>query len=330
MNREKKGRFKEKLESLITQLDHYECELLRSDNEIIAIRVLQRDSDRIFVSPLARVAHSANQPLFGRFIIADTVSKAVEKNLDMVSFEDSALTPSLIPNLLQMGFIKCANNFVRFCFSRCLSRKEVLSMISELCPEAESIYQDMSDLELERHCSPLILDSTDQNYFLIPIRPGYAMGLIDRDQSAHDLFGGEDPSVLLRWDNVYYKSKNRHKMLTAPGRILWYVSEEKKEIIAVSCLDDVVIDTAKELFRRFKRFGVLKWRDLDKMCGSDSSKEFMALKFSHTFLFQKPISLDDMRTVYAKNGAGLSVQAPSKVPPQIFHELFQKGYPNQP
>ena len=48
-------------------------------------------------------------------------------------------------------------------------------MISEhLCPEVESTYQDMSDFELEQHCSPLGLDSTDQDYFLIPIRPGYA------------------------------------------------------------------------------------------------------------------------------------------------------------
>ena len=330
LNDERRGKFREKLESLIVQSNRYECELLWSGDDIIALRILTNNSNKMLISPLARVAFSANSSLFGRFLIADTLSKSVEKDLNMVKFEDSALTPSLIPELLAMGFIECNNGFVRFCFKHCLSRKEVLSMISELCPEAESIYQDMSDLELERHCSPLILDSTDQNYFLIPIRPGYAMGLIDRDQSAQDLFGGEDPSVLLRWDNVYYRSKNRHKMLTAPGRILWYVSEEKKEIIAVSCLDDVVIDTPKELFKQFKKFGILKWRDLHKMCKRDPSTELMALKFSNTFLFRKPISLDDIRTVYGKNGAGLSLQGPSKVSPEIFREVFQKGYLNQP
>ena len=329
LNREKKGRFKEKLESLIAQPDYYECELLRSGNKIIAIRVLKSNSDRMLTSPLARVAHSANQPLFSRFIIADTVSKAVEKNLDMVNFEDSALTPSLIPNLLQMGFIQCNNNFVRFCFSRCLSRKEILSAVSELCPESTSKYQGMSDLDLERCCSPLILDSAEQKYFLVPILPDYAMGLLDRNQSAQDLFGG-NPNILLRWDNVYYRAKNRHKMLAAPGRILWYVSGKRKEIVAVSHLDSVVIDTVKELFRKFKGFGILEWRDLYKMCGGDSSKEFMVLKFSHTFLFLKPLSLNSVRTVYAANNTGLSLQGPSKVSPEIFRELFQKGYLNQP
>ena len=327
LNGERRGKFKEKLESVIVQPDDYKCELLRSGGEIIAIRVLKSDSDGMLTSPLVRIAHSADQSLFGRFLIADTVSKAVEKKLDMVNFEDSALTPSLIPNLLQMGFIQCNNNFVRFCFSRYLSRKEVLSAVFELCPESTGKYADMSDLDLERSCSPLVLDSTEQKYFLVPILPDYAMGLIDRNQSSQDLFGG-DPNILLRWDNVYYRAKNRHRMLTSPGRILWYVSR-RKEIIAVSCLDNVIIDATKELFRQCKRLGILEWRDLYKMCHGDPSRELMVLKFSNTFLFQNPLSLEDVRDVYAKNDAKLWLQSPSEVPPEIFHELFQKGYLNQ-
>ena len=65
------------------------------------------------------------------------------------------------------------------------------------------------------------------------------------------------------------------------------------------------------------------------MCGRDPLKELMALKFSHTFLFRKPISLDDIRIVYAKNSAGPSLQGPSRVAPEIFRELFQKGYLTQ-
>ena len=327
LNGERKGKFREKLEALIVQPNHYECELLRSGDDIIALRILTNSSNQMLISPLARVGFSANSSLFGRFLIADTLSRAVEKNLNTVNFEDSALTPSLIPELLEMGFVECNNGFVRFCFTRCLSRKEVLFMTSKLCPEVESVYQGMSDLELEQRCSPLVLDSTDQHYFLIPIIPGYATGLIDRHQSSQELFGG-DPNILLRWDNVYYRSKNRHKMLTAPGRILWYVSRKRKEIVAISHLDDVVIDTTKELFRKFKRFGVLEWRDLYKMCDRDSSKELMVLKFSNTFLFQEPVSLNNVRSVYAENDAGLSLQGPSKVSPKIFRELFQKGYLN--
>ena len=158
-HQETKGKFREKLKSLIVQPNYYECELLQSGKKIMAIRVLTNSSNKILTTSLARVALSADRSLFGRFLIADTISKAVKKNLDMVKFETSALTPSLIPTLLEMGFIKCHDNFVRFCFSRCIDRQEVLSAISELCPESTGNYQDMSDLELERCCSPLGLEA---------------------------------------------------------------------------------------------------------------------------------------------------------------------------
>ena len=327
-HQETRGRFREKLEPLIAQPNHYKCELLRSGNEIIAIRVLTNSSNKMLITSFARVARSADQSLFGRFLIADTVSKAVEKNLDIVKFEASALTPSLIPDLLEMGFIECNDSFVRFCFSRCLDRKKVSSSISELCPESTSNYQDMSDLELERCCSPLALKATDQKYFLIPIRPGYAISLIDRNQSADDLFGG-DPNVLLRWNNVYYKKKTHHKMLKAPGRILWYVSGNLKEIVAVSHLDAVEIDIPKALFRKFKKFGILEWKNLRDMCGGDPSKEIMALRFSHTFLFREPISLDKLRDVFEEGEVGLTLQSPSNVPTKTFRKLFRLGYPDQ-
>ena len=324
---ETKGRFREKLESLIAQPNRYECELLWSSDEVIAVRVLNSDSNKMLALPLARVARCADQSLSGRFLIADTVSKAVEKHLDMVKFEDSALTPRLIPDLLEVGFIKCNDSFVRFCFSRCLDRQKVLSMISELCPESTSDYQAMSDLALERCCSPLDLAATDQKYFLIPIRRGYATSLIDRREASNSLFV-DKPDVLLRWDKVYYRAATHHKMLTTPGRILWYVSAPDKQIIAVSCLDEVVIDTAKELFRKFKKFGILEWQDLYEMCGGNLLKKLMALKFSHTFPFPEPVSLDVMRIVFKEYGVGRSLQSPLALSPKVFHELFQKGYSN--
>ena len=320
---ETKGKFREKLESLVAQVDRYECELLRSGDEVIAIRVLSDGANKTLDSPLARVALSADQVLFGRFLIADAISKAVEENLDLVRFETAELTPNLMPYLLEMGFIAGNGSFVRFCFSRCLRREEALAAISKLCPESVSRYQEMSPRELERCCSPLVLEPTEQECFLIPIRPFYATGLIDKHQSGAELFGG-NPNVLLRWDNVYYRVVDRHKMLKPPARILWYVSRPRHQVIAVSCLDHVLIDTTKELFRQFRKFGILEWRALYEMCGRDPSKKLMALKFSHTFLFRKPVSLATMREI------GIShPQGPRKIPSELFHQLLQRGYPNQ-
>ena len=324
-HQETKGKFREKLESLLASPDHNECELLRSGNDILAIRVLTNDSDEVLTVLLARVTRSADRSLFGRFLIADALYKAMERKLDMVKFEASALTSSLVPDFLEIGFTKCNDSFVRFCFPRCLSREEVLSRICDLSPESRSDYQDVSNLELERFCSPLS-PGGEQGYFLVPIKPGYAISLVDIRHSAADLFGGKT-SVLLRWDHVYYRSKTRPHMLKPPARILWYVSQPQKQIVAVSHLDTVEIDTPKVLFKKFKKFGILKWEDIFQMCEGDPLKEIMVLKFSHTFPFREPISLDAMQTVYEEDGVGLTLQSPSRVPMEIFQKLFQLGYP---
>ena len=326
--KETRSGLKQKLGSLIAEPARYACELLWSEDEIVAIRVIEVSSNEILTSPFARVACCSNPSMFGRFLIADTVFKAVEKNLSMIQFKDSALSPRLILNLLEMRFIKCNDSFVRFCFTRYIDRQEVLCTIAELCPEAASDYQNMSDLVLERCCSPLDLESTNQEYFLIPIRPIYATSLIDKRKVAHRPVV-DKPDVLLRWDNVYYRAATHHKMLTTPGRILWYVSKPDKQVIAVSSLDEVIIDTAQELFRKFHEFGTLEWQDLYEMCNGNPLKEFMALRFSHTFPFPAPVSLDVMRTVFKENGVGLSLQAPSRLLPEVFRELFQRGYSHQ-
>lgn len=153
------------------------------------------------------------------------------------------------------------------------------------------------------------------------------MGLLDREESSNDLFGG-DPTVLLRWENVYYRAKSCHLMLKAPGRILWYSSDPAKEIIGISRLDEVAIDTVKSLFKRFKKFGVLEWKDVFKIGRKDLTKEIMALKFSQTVLFDQRIPLAQLRDVYQTHGLGESLQSPSHLPFPAFADLFHLGFSN--
>ena len=326
-HQETKGKFREKLESILARPNRNECELLKVSEDVLAVRALTHGSDKRLPVPLARLARQADRFLFGRFLIADMIYKALEKNLNMVKCDASSLTSSLVPHLLDVGFTKSHGSFVRFCFPYHLTREEVLSRITELCPESIDDYRTMSDRDLERHCSPLSL-AVDQNCFLVPIKPGYALSLIDSSQSAEDLFGGKT-SVLLRWDNVYYRRKTHHHILNLPARVLWYESSPKKRIVALSHLDAVEIDVPKVLFKRFKKFGILEWKDVFQLCQGDHSRQIMALKFSHTFPFRQPISLDTVRDVYENEGSNLTLQSPSRVPMEVFRKLLLLGYPEQ-
>ncbi len=325
---ERKGQLKEILNSFLSNPYQHKCELLQSGNEIVAIRVLPVSSSKTLTAPLARVARSKDRSLFGRFLIADTISKAIERNASMVRVKPGFLGPSMRSDLLEMGFVEWNDDFVRFCFARCLDRNVVLSEISELAPAIVGKYQEMLDTELEKYCSPLSLNATDQKYFLVPIRSGYAMGLFDMHQSGGDLFGGTI-NVLLRWSNVYYRSNTRHKMLTSPGRILWYVSQGQQQIVAASHLDAIEIDEPKMLFKKFKKFGILKWGDIYQMCNHNPSQKIMALKFSHTFCFQNPVPLASIRTAFEEDGVVLSLQSALELPPARFQKLFQLGWSGQ-
>ena len=150
--------------------------------------------------------HQNTDSLFERFAIADTINRAVSDKIPMVKYLRSDETHRLRPHLTEMGFTEADDGFVRFCFAKYLSQSETLDEIAELSPNSLSTYRAMTPLDLELHCSP-VSTAANQEHFLIPIKASYAMSLVDRFQSAQDMFGGK-PSVLLRWDNVYYRRKS--------------------------------------------------------------------------------------------------------------------------
>ena len=321
------GRLRTMVESLLVDPNIHELGVLWSGEEPIALRGLTYGSEDTLTISLGRVATSHKGSLIERFLISDTVYRAMLQDLVKVKFDASSLPLSLIQGLSEMGFTRCGDEFIRFCFARYLDRSDALSEIARSAPQASTNYQSMSSLELERSCSPLTLER-DQNYFLIPIRPGYALNLFDRQQSSQDLFGGK-PSILLRWANVYYRAATHHKMLKAPGRILWYVSGHRREVICVSHLDKVEINTPRELIRRFKKYGTLEWEDLDKMCGGDIARKLMVLRFSHTFPLKRPVPLAEVWKAFDENGIGRSLQSPRGITFDTFKRIFQLGYPEQ-
>ena len=310
---------------LLSDAPGSEVDALWSGDEPIALRGLAYGPLSTITVSLCRVANSVRSTSIRRFAMADVIDRAVTKNVDMVKIADSAVSIDHLPALSEMGFTRCHGGFVRFCFARNLEQGAALSIVSELLPDCAENYKNMSGLELERYCSPLISDAP-QSYFLIPIRPGYARNLVDRFLSSSDMFGG-DPEVLLRWSNVYYRAATHYKMLQAPGRILWYVSGDSKEIAAVSHLDSVVLDQPKELFRRFRRYGTFEWRDLFETCEGDTSRNVMALLFSHTFPFRRRIPLDDIWKVFDERGVARMLQSPRKLGADTFRDLFRLGFP---
>ena len=324
---ERKGHFREALDAFLARPDQYEADLLQMDGAPAAIRVFEIGNRKLTLH-LARVARLVSSSLVPMYLIAEIIRTASERNLSVAFAPANAITSLFIPHLINANFQKVSNDYVRYCLPYVTSRTEALETITMLRSEDSSLCQNMDNSEFERHCSPMCLKETDQKYFLVPIKPGYALSLFDRSQSATDLFGGHT-DVLLRWDNVYYRSKTCHRMLTTPARILWYVSGEEGRIKAISHLDQVEIGPPKELYKKFKHHGIFKWREIFTLCRKNPSTEIMAMRFSHTFLLPNPILLDEVTGIFKGSGLKLSLQAPVNVPAEIFRELFRLGFHNQ-
>jgi len=321
---ESRGKFIETIRAFLANPRRYRCEMLNSDSNTVAIRVLHVSESGILQIHFARVSNNSETKLFSDYLVADTLSLSVENGCTAVVFVNQEELGYMRPSFIGMGFKPCRNGLARVILPKACRRDEALTQIAAQFPELSSQYRELTDLDFDRDCAPLLSNEALPSY-VIPIRPGFAMGLLDTKQAANDFFGG-NPSILLRWDNVYYRRSSHHRMLKAPGRIFWYASRSVGAIIAVSHLDEIDIGLPKDLFRKYRRFGILEWRDIYNMCEKNIEQPLMALRFSRTFLFKMQISLTALRAVLAKDGISESLQAPSIIPFQTAKNLYEIGF----
>ena len=156
------------------------------------------------------------------------------------------------------------------------------------------------------------------------------MHLFDVDIAKQDLFGS-DPTLILNAENVYYRS-SVPKVLSAPGRILWYVSAGKKRyqgsmyIKACSYLDDVEFGTPKQLFSKYKKLGIYKWKDVyNDVAGGDLEKEIMAFRFSKTEIFPCPIPLSELQKMWKNEGKSFTPVSALAIQKKRFFEIYNLG-----
>jgi len=139
------------------------------------------------------------------------------------------------------------------------------------------------------------LKVTDCNIptYLIPIRPVWALHLFDEALAEKELWGA-DPTKHFNIENVYYRSSRQFNMLSG-ARVLWYVSShganKVSEIRACSRLVSSETDTAKRLFKKYKRLGIYEWSNLMEITKNDPGGEVMAMRFYQTEYFKSPIEL---------------------------------------
>ena len=320
--RESLRSFKQQLLAFAAQPQRFTCEVLRFDAEPCAVRVIERQENKLVVH-LARTEKAVRRPLFERFLATDAMYEALASNLPIIEFELDALGENLISHVLEIGFLENEGRYFRLCIPANTNRKGLLRQVATLLPTVSANYATLSAKTLEQHCSPADVEEYEKSYVIVPIKPAYAMSLFDRQQAESDLFGGEK-SILLRWDNVYYRRIGHRKLLRQPARILWYESTPEGKVTTLSNLDGVEFGKPADLLRKYRKMGILKWPELYEMCLGDVENELMALKFSNTFPLQHPVPLAVIQDIL--QSPRLTCQSPRRVTRDEYAKVIQAGF----
>jgi predicted nucleic acid-binding protein/GNAT superfamily N-acetyltransferase len=308
---ERRGVFAAELCRFVSRPDTYECRLVLEGESPLAMVVAEKTAGECLRVPALRFENSPKGAAVARHLVELLLRRAADEGKHALGIEDAGIGSLGNQILASIGFVQMADRQVKLTAKGAHStadfRDLALRIEGSLGPCAVPAMRLRACLAryeaspsahaaalIEKAVWPARLRDAGLPTFVVPIRPGWAMHFFHDEASETMLLGARD-EIRFNAEGVYYRA-NQACGLKAPGRILWYVSKGSDEnfpgpqaIVACSCLDEIVVDTPKELYRRFRRLGVYSWRDVFETANRQLDCEMMALRFSHTERFKRPV-----------------------------------------
>jgi hypothetical protein len=290
---------------------------------------------------LLRAARNNLAPTISRHLLARALQMSAAEGRTVTTVTDPQLDDTVLMALTESGFSNMDGVWMKLNLASAGPARELAARLDEISAsrgQARKLASQMATnlktwqalpdtagvVALERALWPAKILDAEVPSFIVPIQPGWAQSLFDEGLANQELFG-ERPELVLKREQVYYRA-NQKCGLEWPGRILWYVSADSDRhgtmsIRACSRLDEIIVEKPKELFRRFRRLGVYQWRDVYKKADNDVDKLLMALRFSDTELFQKPVPRDSFRKIGIKS----NLQSPVAISKEQFAAIYTLG-----
>lgn len=336
---EKKVEFKKIVYSVITRTTPGRVKIVTSERDCLAAYGTVENPESLTISFLRIGNNNLANTLFYQLLVV-SVQEAIRLNKGLINLHEQFLTPEQEQILIENGFHREDQQWIKLTIGDTGSYGDLVAR--HKLSEKESIFADdialienqpdgeiqlQLKLNLERRLWPIKFDDLELPVFIVPIKPIWASQLFDFLSANESLFGSP-PELSWSKENVYYRSVHPN-VESAPGRILWYASQQKgfcrqKAIIACSYLNEVTIGEAKVLYSTFRRFGVYKWPEVHKLANRDVHHPIKVLRFSDTEVFQKPVGLDAVNKVLLAGGyRKQTFVSPVKVNHKIFNSIYR-------
>lgn len=279
-----------------------------------------------------------------RCLIGFIMKKALSKGCKLIEIVDLHLNQNTKEALLKDHFFPSNNSWFRFLIPLSSTKEHVLNELTTIDSEAKTVRNKIAEIEvllssvdalqnssdiwnLEAVLSPAKITGSNIPCYIVPIRPEWALHLFDEKFANQDLFGAKIDLALNR-ESVYYRAAKNSAGISAPARVLWYVSQKNSKhygagaIRAQSRLDEIIIGKPKDLFKQFRRLGIYEWEDVFSTAKSNLSNEIMALRFSDTEMLSKPLPWDQVTNKLEAVGIKTQLQSPCKIPESVFFSII--------
>lgn len=334
---EKLAEFRRSLCGLLAYPDRNVVHVVRDGPDFLALLAFSHPTSHTVTVPCARVLSGSLRQTLARHLVLRSIQEAIERGATWVRVEDGYLAPEVESALAEHSFFRVGQSWVRCVVRISGTLDEVIARLlnpgSGLTADIATINSEIERLrgnsgvlagEIERVFWPAKVYGSGIKTFGVAIHPKWAQHFFDSQLARQELFGA-DPWLALNRENVYYRSSNRSG-LTAPARLLWYVTKDGDfdggmSIRACSRLVSIEIDRPKPLFRRFERLGVYLWKNVLATAGNSIENEIMALRFVDTEVFSNPVSLKEAKHL----GIKANFESPVKVEEPIFRSIYERG-----
>jgi ribosomal protein S18 acetylase RimI-like enzyme len=282
--------------------------------------------------PLFR--HTAH-PLAGtllRHLVHEISRETTESKHRVLAVTDAELSDEAKSALTELGFLPEADAWWKVSIPGLVTREEIISEISKAeIPAAlkerliaadflAGIPQGETALaRLEYLFSPAKLASSTTPCYVVSIKQSWAAHFFDIPVGGQTLMDLNE-KLHLGIEGAYYCSAhNTH--LTAPGRVLWYVSGKgSMSIKACSHLEERIVGTPKELYARFRHLGVYAWKHVLETADNKLDHPLMAFRFSRTERFTRPVTLTELQQMEIPQP-----QNPRRITGDQFETIYRLG-----
>jgi hypothetical protein len=184
---------------------------------------------------------------------------------------------------------------------------------------AGDVQDESATARLEHLFSPVKLASSTMPCYVVSIKQSWAAHFFDIPQGGQTLMDLNE-KLHLGIEGAYYCSAH-NKYVTAPGRILWYVSGKgSMSIKACSYLEERVIGLPKELFARFRHLGIYAWKHVLETADGKLDNPLMAFRFLRTERFVRPVTLAELQQMEIPQP-----QNPRNITAEQFATIYRLG-----